>query len=233
MKLNKIFSSILALFALSSLCHALTIISSDHPIAIAIQWGDLKTLENLPIEPDMEVFTNPWPGSVPLALFAVRENLHTQWGCAVLKDLAHKGVNLHARDQNNLSALHIAIRGGDQPLFEFLVEQNLDIYVEDTAGTTLLHYAVYNGNMPALEFLIDHHLDIFSRDTNGRTPLHAATMSRNTDAVIALLNAGADPMAKDKHDTTPLCYAAQLGDTDSVEAFINFQFVPDHPDATR
>ena len=88
--------------------------------------------------------------------------------------LQEEGVDVEARDENKMTALHAACVNGNVELALALVDRGADVDARDVAQMTPLHYACINGHMELAMALVDRGADVDARNVDQRTPLHDA-----------------------------------------------------------
>ncbi|KAL3376152.1 hypothetical protein AABB24_002876 [Solanum stoloniferum] len=105
---------------------------------------------------------------------------------------------------DGLTAIHKAILGKKQAIFNFLLRESANPLIRDKDGATLMHYAVRTASTHMIKILLLYNVDINLQDRDGWTPLHLAVQSRRTDIVKLLLIKGADKTLKNRDGLTPL-----------------------------
>jgi hypothetical protein len=151
------------------------------------------------------------------------------------------GVDVNARDDEGLTPLFLATRGGHSGVVDMLMAHGADpnarcgwdewhpLYwhrpraehfdssyrtgtpAEPGSGLTALHHAAELGFADVAEVLIARAAEIGVKDPLGRTPLNVAAYAGWGDVVETLLNLGADPNAKDHDGRTALDHAREAG----------------------
>lgn len=133
--------------------------------------------------------------------------LHTLAACGdfyLMTALLKHNVDINASDQDGLSAIHKAIIGNKQAIFNCLLRESANPFVRDKDGATLMHYAVRRASSQMIKILLLYNVDMNAQDNDGWTPLHLAVQSRRTDIVRLLLIKGADKTLKNQDGLTPL-----------------------------
>ncbi|XP_059281000.1 ankyrin repeat domain-containing protein, chloroplastic [Lycium ferocissimum] len=113
-------------------------------------------------------------------------------------------VDINVPDKDGLTAIHKAILGKKQAIFNFLLRESANPLIRDKDGATLMHYAVRTASTQMIKILLLYNVDINLQDHDGWTPLHLAVQSRRTDIVRLLLIKGADKNLKNRDGLTPL-----------------------------
>lgn len=108
------------------------------------------------------------------------------------------GANVNEPDERGWSALHLAIRTGDQNMVRLVIGseevKNPQINSLNPLGYTPLHQAVQMRNPTIVNLLImDGGVDIDAPDNMGLTPLQAAVAIGGETIVDLLLNANPKP----------------------------------------
>ncbi|PIN07828.1 hypothetical protein CDL12_19597 [Handroanthus impetiginosus] len=122
----------------------------------------------------------------------------------LVNSLLKHGLDINAPDKDGLTAIHRAILGKKQAVFNFLLRESANPFVRDSEGATLMHYAVFTASSQMIKILLLYNVDINLQDDEGWTPLHLAVQSRRTDIVRLLLIKGADQTLKNRDGLTPL-----------------------------
>jgi ankyrin repeat protein len=119
--------------------------------------------------------------------------------------LAHKDIQVHAKDNYGRTALSHMVWSGDVSMItELLLAHNVDINSKDKGGRTPLWYAVIYGSPEIVELLLSQQgIDIDTRDKFGRTPLSEAAAHGRLEALELLLAHGAAADLKDCFGLTP------------------------------
>ncbi|XP_060193803.1 ankyrin repeat domain-containing protein, chloroplastic [Lycium barbarum] len=113
-------------------------------------------------------------------------------------------VDINVPDKDGLTAIHKAILGKKQAIFNFLLRESANPLIRDKDGATLMHYAVRTASTQMIKILLLYNVDINLQDHDGWTPLHLAVQSRRTDILRLLLIKGADKNLKNRDGLTPL-----------------------------
>ncbi|KAL7090622.1 hypothetical protein ACP275_12G052800 [Erythranthe tilingii] len=141
--------------------------------------------------------------------------------------LKHNNLDINAPDKNGLTAIHKAILGKKQAIFNFLLRESANPFVRDNEGATLMHYAVFAASSQMIKILLLYNVDINLQDNVGWTPLHLAVQSRRTDVVRLLLIKGADRTLKNRDGLTALDVCLHSGrDTRTYELIKLLKFKP-------
>src|SRR3569623_553986 len=90
------------------------------------------------------------------------------------------GADVHQRDHNRVTAIHMAAWSGDAGVVETLLSQIPEadrvafIHRRDFAGYTALHVAAGRGHAAVVNTLLNRGADIHQRNNNQETALHMA-----------------------------------------------------------
>lgn len=147
-----------------------------------------------------------FPDLVP-ATSAKWQPLHTLAASGefyLLTSLLKHVVDINVPDKEGLTAIHKAILGKKQAIFNFLLRESSNPLIRDKDGATLMHYAVRTASTQMIKILLLYNVDINLQDHDGWTPLHLAVQSRRTDIVRLLLIKGANKTLKNRDGLTPL-----------------------------
>ena len=92
-------------------------------------------------------------------------------------ELVWLGANVHLKDNDNNTILHIAAWNGDDELISVIVERlGGDPSANNSRGLTPLHFASERGHREASRVLVNKlGADVNAKDCHGRTPLRIAT----------------------------------------------------------
>ena len=155
-------------------------------------------------------------GRTALMLAAASDN-----SASIVRLLMARGANPKAVDVMKGTALHQAVRGGDNDTIRMLIDAGLGVNDTDFAGFTPLIGAAFTGSVAAAKLLIAKGANVNAISSDGSfqkvkmgtialgnwTPLLAAASSGPPDLIALLLDAGADVNARDVRGMTPLMLA--------------------------
>ena len=121
-------------------------------------------------------------------------------------------VNVNNKNRQGNTALHDAVRIGNQKLIDALLQKGAIINAANIKGTTPLMQAIAMGSKEIVRFLLDRGANISAIDASGNSALHYAFKSRPDLAMITiLLDAGASVTAVNQAGRTPLHLTAKKG----------------------
>ena len=134
---------------------------------------------------------------------------------------------MNARDDDNRTPLHWAVRQGTPEVVALLLAAGAEVDARDEDGATPLLGPgrwEYSGDRAvpepaAVDLLLDAGADANARDRSGRTVLHTAVSEPDAPNALPsagrLLESGADPNARDDQGRTPL-HLAVAGDNEAL-----------------
>jgi ankyrin repeat protein len=139
-----------------------------------------------------------------------------------------KGADVNTKDEEGLTALHLAARQGRKDVVELLLVNGANINARLTRWPDWmpLHEAAVANHKEVVELLLAKGADVnadCARAGGGRfggTPLHEAVFEGHRDMAELLISKGADINAKQSGGLTPLDVAAFVGHKDVVELLI-------------
>jgi ankyrin repeat protein len=146
--------------------------------------------------------------------------------CAQL--LINKGASSYIHDNNDLSPLMLACRGGHPDIVELLLRSGADPYARANwgQGADCLTFAAGAGCVQSIELLLSkgiggpEMLGEAGSEDDGQHPLLAAAENGHLRALQLLLRSGAKVNRTNKKGRTALLAAAERGDTPMVEVLI-------------
>ena len=135
------------------------------------------------------------------------------------------GVNVNARGEYGLTALHIAVLRGYSAIVQAILQaEGVNVNVRAVLGNIApLHLACCGASSNSLfstQALLEAGADPNATDDDRDTPLYNATRLGPISVVEALLDSGADPKARNRHNKTPLHGACRYGRLDVFQALI-------------
>eukprot|EP00746_Dinoflagellata_sp_MGD_P148047 gnl/MRDRNA2_/MRDRNA2_80323_c0_seq1.p1 gnl/MRDRNA2_/MRDRNA2_80323_c0~~gnl/MRDRNA2_/MRDRNA2_80323_c0_seq1.p1 ORF type:complete len:1107 (-),score=218.12 gnl/MRDRNA2_/MRDRNA2_80323_c0_seq1:12-3332(-) len=154
------------------------------------------------------------------------ESHHT--ASAESSDMMDEEWNVNARDSENRTKLHNALRLGDALAAKSIIDNSLftELTAVDVNGWTALHTAAYHGVKDIVKSLLrDMRLGpvLNAQDSKGRTAIHYAASQGQYDIVVTLMSNGRTNKhvdALDNEGKTPLHLAAEAGKDLCVRLFL-------------
>ncbi|KAL6817541.1 ankyrin repeat-containing domain protein [Trichoderma camerunense] len=119
------------------------------------------------------------------------------------------------------TALHIAVKTGNNEMVRFLIGRGADLSKQDSRGNMAIHVAARLGHVGLLKLLIDHSAKTDEINFLGQTPLYLAVQSESKDAVQLLLGAMADINIKDSMGNSILHIAVETGSVPIVDLLLS------------
>ncbi|XP_008217567.1 uncharacterized protein LOC103318096 [Nasonia vitripennis] len=127
---------------------------------------------------------------------------------ACLKHCIASGADINGYDINFQTTLHVAAKGCNLEVVEFLLDQGLKMNGKDNNGQIPLHVAAEHGRANIVQLLLKANDSFINdKDNKQRTPLHYAALKGHHEAVSVLLKHKANNIAKDQNGFAPLHYA--------------------------
>ena len=163
-------------------------------------------------------FTSNSVGSTPLHLAC--EKGHFDIAKVLIKSV---GLNIHAIDMLERSALHDAAIYGHFKIVKLLAENGLNINADDDDGKTPLHHSCLEGKLGVVKYLLSKGADVNALCFEGNTPLHYATEQGHVKIVKTLLETnGILTQVQNELCNTPRKLAEDHGDIKILKLFNDF-----------
>src|SRR5665213_4374296 len=133
---------------------------------------------------------------------------------ALAKALIDAGADIDARDQNDATPLHDAVRNGWADTVKLLVENEAQVNAKDKDGETPLHLAARGNYTQIAKLLIYKGADIVATNIVQQTPKQVAKLNGSAaieDILVELLenaakakqNGHAGPVTEERKDKGP------------------------------
>ncbi|KAF3342587.1 RNA polymerase II subunit A C-terminal domain phosphatase SSU72 [Verticillium dahliae VDG2] len=135
-------------------------------------------------------------------------------------------TDIDIRNQDGLSALHLAILSHHDGAVEALVEANADIEATTPDGRRPLFLAIEGSRTEVVRFLLAHHA-LADADAGGRMPLHEAASRGNVHIARLLLDYGADIQALSTDERDALFFAVRSQDLAVAQLLLDRGADPD------
>ncbi|KAK6036901.1 ankyrin repeat protein, partial [Cooperia oncophora] len=191
-----------------------------------------------------------FPSNIPIQVEGVNVNVKGPFGRTALMMLCDNfekpesqlieevdkiwaaGGDLNVQDDDEETAIFIAVRQGRLGLVKKLLDMGADPTIMNDNDSTCLHEAAANCNLSLVEELLRHNSvvkEIDVCDNNDRTPLMRCAANDTVDHQVAelLIRLGADPSypgdksALSYKGRTALHYAAQVNNVQMIEFLIS------------
>ncbi|GFT34149.1 histone-lysine N-methyltransferase EHMT2 [Nephila pilipes] len=121
----------------------------------------------------------------PLILAVEKEQI------SVVRYLIHAGAQVDVKNENGLTAFHVACKNNSKEMAEFLFNTGkFDVNLQDDGGWTPLVWACEHNYVDLIQWLLDLGADPNVRDNEENTALHWAACSGNNDILEMLLDNG-------------------------------------------
>jgi len=147
--------------------------------------------------------------------------------------LEQSDVELHFRDFDGWTPLHIAARFGRTAIARLLLERDGSLAnIKDDVDNSPLHHAVRNYNADFVQLLVEkREVDLNLRNKRGCTPLHyAALQGRETLVTLLLKRQDVQIDPRNHREITPLHFAAHNGHETIVRLLLGRGAQPDVED---
>ena len=113
-----------------------------------------------------------------------------------------------------------AVKGGNKPLAQTLIQQRVDVNSSEADGTTALHWAVRLQDLQTTDALIRAGAKVGTSNRYGVTALYLASLNGNASIVESLLKAGADANSALPDGETVLMTASRTGNVDVLKLLL-------------
>jgi ankyrin repeat protein len=113
-----------------------------------------------------------------------------------------------------------AVKSGNLPAVERMLQQRRNANEAEADGTTALHWAVQEGRLDIVQALIKAGVNLNARNQYGLAPLGWALNNADAAMTEQLLKAGADPKIPVPEMGPPLFAAARTGNPEVIKALL-------------
>lgn len=118
------------------------------------------------------------------------------------------GEPVDSKDDDGLTALHLAFLSKDRKIIELLLARGADITMTDPLGHSVLHLIARDTPAFCTLLALDRGIPVDARTNDGTSALHRASYSGNRAVAELLVRRGALVDARDDAGRTPLHFAA-------------------------
>ncbi|XP_071844270.1 uncharacterized protein [Apostichopus japonicus] len=119
------------------------------------------------------------------------------------------GANIQLRDNEGMTALHLACKGGHLDSVTRLVQAGTALDVKDNNGKTVLHHSATGGHVDCTVLLMQAKATNDIRDENQKTPLLCAAEEGHAEVCKELIDRGAAVNTVDEELNSPLIIACK------------------------
>jgi ankyrin repeat protein len=113
-----------------------------------------------------------------------------------------------------------AVKGGNKPLAQTLIQQRVDVNASEADGTTALHWAVRLQDVQTTDALIRAGAKVGAANRYGVAALYLACLNGNASIAESLLKAGADANSALPDGETVLMTASRTGNVDVLKLLL-------------
>ena len=156
--------------------------------------------------------------------------------------LLGRGADVDARNENNDTSIHLAVRYNHTDVVKVLAQRNVNLNLHGSEGPPL-NSAASLGHFEVAAQLIGEGADVQIRANGDMSPLHEAAYNDHADIAALLLSQGANINAQNTLGKTPLYLALEMKNMDVItmlldkEADVNVQtakgWTPSHAAAEK
>jgi ankyrin repeat protein len=144
-----------------------------------------------------------------------------------IKSLINSGVDINAKNNENLTALHLAIGGKCEYTIRLLLEMRPDCTITDNKGRTIMHTCIWKNTSKYFKLIYNYNKDIINiPDSFGIRPINYAAFMGKKDLLIQMLDSGAMINNPNKKDPKMLEYLKKfhqniINITDNIDKSID------------
>lgn len=153
----------------------------------------------------------PWE----YALYMASQTGHVNAVATILR----RGISANVvNEEDGLSCLHTACRGGHYGVVSLLIAAGADVNMSDLRGMTPLLSAIHGGDLGLVQKLIEAGADVNKSTTRSVSTVHVAVACQALPILALLLERGARVNSSNTFNgKTPLHIAAELGNYDMCD----------------
>ena len=109
-----------------------------------------------------------------------------------IKSLINAGVDINAKNNEGLTALHIAVGEKCEYTIRLLLEMRADCFVTDKQGRSIIHTCIWKNTTKYFRLLYHYNKEVINLPDNyGIRPINYAAFMGKKDLVIEMLDVGA------------------------------------------
>jgi hypothetical protein len=124
-----------------------------------------------------------------------------------MQEMLESGASIDAKNEDGVTALHLAARNGHLEVVKLLLAANFNIEQTDNQEHTALLAAAHYRQPAIVRYLIEHGANVRQANTSGRTALHLAAFRGDIEILELLIEQGADIQRKDEDGKTAYDHA--------------------------
>ncbi|XP_065580521.1 uncharacterized protein LOC136040243 [Artemia franciscana] len=194
---------------------SLTIISNQQAMFAALKIGNLKDLKSC-LRKGADINGRSTNSLTALHFAAQGPSLEA------IKFISGQNIDVHIKDVDGQSALHVAAVHGKKNIVELLIRKiGLSVDNPDNYGKTALHVSAKNGHKDVVEVLLKNNASTNIKDYSGNPPLHYAVGNDYIDVAKILLEKEASVDINEiQGGFTSLHWSAQRGHFELVNFFL-------------
>lgn len=129
--------------------------------------------------------------------------------------------NINQRDNNGMTALHLAISKRNMTVARWLVGAQADIFARDNRGFTPAHLAANEGYREGVEFFMNLTKYDYGRTKEGSTLVHLISLWLDGSLLKEFVQSRSTSVnSKDQKKCMPLHYAAQTGNLSAARVLL-------------
>ena len=144
-------------------------------------------------------------------------------------ELLDEGTDVNARNEDDLTALHIAAQLGNVEIAGLLIAHAAEVNATGMGEIVPLHFAAASGSDELARLLLQNGAEVDARDAGDFTPLHVAAIFGSLSVAELLLDEGADVNAENDMRMTPLNMAIMQEHQALVELFEGYGGIAQQP----
>jgi ankyrin repeat protein len=154
-------------------------------------------------------------GRTPLHQVAQGTYDSQECGIAVAQLLLERVVDVHSKDKDHDTALHLAAFSGKLEIAKLLIDHGANMTAENEHGEIPLHlvsrgqYVTQENGVGIVQLFLERGIDVNATDRHQNTSLHSASSLGRLEIARVLLDRGAKPGPENDRAQTPLHLVSQ------------------------